>query len=169
MKIKHTIALALVSLFCALLFFGCNQKKDVPGGTNSTALEPDKIWAAIEEQIGKPGEAFPVFGDPQDNELFKNMYGISADYFDLFVWKVPLMNTTATEILIGKVKEGKMEEVKQAIEKRRNDLDDQWSRYLPAQYDLVKQAQVVENGNYILFAVSEHVNRIQTIFNESVK
>ena len=45
------------------------------------------------------------------------------------------------------------------------DLEAQWSSYLPAQLELVQNYQLVINGNYILFAVSEYAEEAVEIFN----
>ena len=80
-----------------------------------------------------------------------------------------MINVKAEEVFVAKVKDGKMDAVKEGIEKRQADLDAQWKQYLPDQYELVEKAQTVVNGNYVLFVVSEHADDIVGVFNEMTK
>ena len=61
------------------------------------------------------------------------------------------------------------ETVKAAVEKRQDDLEAQWSQYLPEQLELVQNYKLVTNGNYILFAVSEYADEAVTAFNTYTK
>ena len=76
---------------------------------------------------------------------------------------------TATEYFIAQVKDGKMDSVKASLEARQDALDQQWSQYLPEQYELVKNYQLVTNGNYVLFVVSEYADEAVSAFNTYTK
>ena len=41
--------------------------------------------------------------------------------------------------------------------------------YLPDQLELVEKSQIVVNGNYVLYVVSEHADAIVAAFNELTK
>ena len=77
----------------------------------------------------------------------------------------PEISVQATEFFIAEVKEGKMDAVKAAVEKRQADLVQQWSQYLPEQLELVENYQLVTSGNYILFAISEYADQAVSAFN----
>ena len=78
---------------------------------------------------------------------------------------MPAISVQATEFFIAEVKDGKMDAVKAAVEKRQADLVQQWSQYLPEQLELVENYQLVTSGNYILFAISEHADQAVSAFN----
>ena len=80
-----------------------------------------------------------------------------------------MMSVQATEFFIAKVKDGKLDAVKSALEQRQKDLEEQWSQYLPAQLELVQNYKLVSNGNYILFAVSESAPDAVSAFNTYTK
>ena len=100
-----------------------------------------------------------------DAETLAALYGISADDLVSYVCKMPAISVQATEFFIAEVKEGKMDAVKAAVEKRQADLVQQWSQYLPEQLELVENYQLVTSGNYILFAISEHADQAVSAFN----
>ena len=100
-----------------------------------------------------------------DAETLSALYGISTDDLVSYVCKMPAISVQATEFFIAEVKEGKMDTVKAAVEKRQADLVQQWSQYLPEQLELVENYQLVTSGNYILFAISEHADQAVSAFN----
>ncbi len=66
----------------------------------------------------------------------------------------PFMNTAATEVIVLEAVEGQVSVAEEVIEKRLVDLDANWSTYLPDQYELVKNATVITEGNYVIMVVS---------------
>ena len=100
-----------------------------------------------------------------DAETLAALYGISADDLVSYVCKMPAISVQATEFFIAEVKDGKMDAVKAAVEKRQADLVQQWSQYLPEQLELVENYQLVTSGNYILFAISEYADQAVSAFN----
>ena len=100
-----------------------------------------------------------------DAETLSALYGISTDDLVSYVCKMPAISVQATEFFIAEVKEGKMDAVKAAVEKRQADLVQQWSQYLPEQLELVENYQLVTSGNYILFAISEYADQAVSAFN----
>lgn len=104
-----------------------------------------------------------------DADTLSALYGIdSADLVE-FVCKMPMMNVKATEFFIAQVADGRMDAVKAALEARQADLEAQWSQYLPDQLELVQNYQLVTNGNYVIFAVSEYAADAVDIFNTYTK
>ena len=106
---------------------------------------------------------------PMDDATLSALYGISASDLEEYVCMMPLMAVHATEFFIAQVKDGKMDTVKAGIAKRQADLVNQWSQYLPEQLELVENYKLVTNGNYVLFAVSEHAADAVSIFNSYTK
>ena len=104
-----------------------------------------------------------------DADTLSALYGIDAADVEEYICKMPMMSVQATEFFIAKVKDGKLDAVKSALEQRQKDLEEQWSQYLPAQLELVQNYKLVSNGNYILFAVSESAPDAVSAFNTYTK
>ena len=104
-----------------------------------------------------------------NDALLSSIYGINASDLVEYVCKMPAMNTTATEFFIGEVKDGKMDTVKAALEARQAALDEEWSKYLPEQYELVQNYQLVTSGNYVIFVISDQVDEAVSAFNTYAK
>ena len=123
----------------------------------------DDVW----NEIAKNGD-LPSLSDV-DAATLEAVYGISSDDLVDYVCKMPLINVKATEYFIAEVKDGKMDSVKASLEARQDALDQQWSQYLPDQYELVQNYQLVTNGNYVLFVVSEYADEAVSAFNTYTK
>ena len=104
-----------------------------------------------------------------DDEAMRDFYGMDPAWLTEYACTIPMMNVHATEVFVAKVADGQMDNVKTAIEARKAALDATWSRYLPAQYELVKNSITVEKDGYILFAVTEYTDSIQSIFEDTIK
>ncbi len=104
-----------------------------------------------------------------DDDAMRDFYGMDPAWLTEYACNIPMMNVHATEIFVAKVADGQMDNVKNAIEARKTALDATWAMYLPAQYELVKNSITVEKGGYILFAVTEYTDSIQSIFEEAIK
>lgn len=104
-----------------------------------------------------------------DADTLSALYGIDTADLEDYICKMPMMSVQATEFFIAKVKDGKLDAVKAALEQRQKDLEEQWSQYLPAQLELVQNYKLVSNGNYILFAVSESAPDAVSAFNAYTK
>lgn len=104
-----------------------------------------------------------------DSTTLSALYGINSSDLVSYECRIPTMGVHATEFFIAQVKDGKMDTVKAGIAKRQADLVNQWSQYLPEQYELVQNYKLVTNGSYVLFAISEYAGDAVSIFNSYTK
>ena len=102
-----------------------------------------------------------------DDDALDFLYGMDAADLESYVGRIPMMNVHATEFFLAKVADGKMDDVKKALENRQATLEQQWSMYLPDQYALVKDYQLVVNGNYVLFCICEDTDTVVKLFNDA--
>ena len=132
---------------------------EAPSGTSKVQA----VWEAIATR------ELPFFDDSLDDQILADFYGIDPADLVEYVWKMPFMNTQATEFFIAQVQPDKMDTVKAALENRQAALEEQWSQYLPDQLELVKNYKLVTNGDYIMFAVTEYADEVVTEFNTYTK
>ena len=157
---KKLTALLLAALVGLSVLAGC-QKAEEKNPTRAAILQ--KINEAIGEDNLPDMQAI-------DDDVLSVLYGItSTDLLEDYRGSVALINVRADEILVMKVKEGKMADAEAGITQRQEDLDATWSQYLPEVYETVKDARVVKNGNYILFVVSEKADEAVSAFDEMTK
>ena len=157
---KRILALTLSAVLLLALLAAC-------GGGNENAdvtINLNDLWSKI-EALGE----MPMQMDVPDEFLADaDNYGIDKADLEDYIAKMPGMMVHATEFFIAKVKDGKMDTVKAALESRQAALDTQWSTYLPDQYELVKNYKLTTNGSYIFFAVSRFAGQAEGLFNDAI-
>ena len=160
--IKRLIAIVTV-LVLAFALVGCQS------AAPETKKDPAEVVASINKEFLEANkDQLPAFME-LDAETLQGMYGIEPEWVTAYVCQFPMMNVHATEIFIAHVADGQMDNVKKAIEDRKASLDATWSMYLPEQYELVKKSETIVKDNYILFAVTEHMDSLKSIFENATK
>lgn len=128
--------------------------------TADSAVKLSDVWAAMTAQMGE----LPALTNMSAADA-TTWYGIDASMLEDCVFKMPALSVQATEFFMAKVTDGNMAAVKAACLKRQAALADQWSMYLPAQGKLVDNYQLVVNGDYILFCVTDYADSAVSVFN----
>ena len=160
--IKRLIAVVTV-LVLAFALVGCQS------AAPETKKDPAEVVASINKEFLEANkDQLPAFME-LDAETLQGMYGIEPEWVTAYVCQFPMMNVHATEIFIAHVADGQMDNVKKAIKDRKASLDATWSMYLPEQYELVKKSETIVKDNYILFAVTEHMDSLKGIFENATK
>lgn len=138
--------------------------------SEETTKSCSDIMNAAISGIELPAMTFydPSFEDGSLKEYFYTELDLS-DVSDYSVG-VPMMIVHASEIAVfqpkSKAEAGK---VKAAIEARLQVLYDTWDTYLPEQFALVEDYQLVEKNGYILFVVAYEADQIVKQFINAVK
>ena len=158
-KVKRILALSLSAALLLALLCACG------GPAADVTIDINALW----DQIAALGEMseMPLTDTPEEF-LSGDAFGIDTADLEAYISKTPMMNTMATEFFIAKVKDGKMDTVKAALQARQANLDNQWSTYLPEQYEMVKNYKLTVNGSYIFFAISEYAEQAEKLFNDAI-
>lgn len=154
---KNVLITIVVILVVAVLVVGAvvllNNKKeektidvDVAGQTlaNSTPFNELATMDITTEELG-------------------SLYGINTENVEKVVGKMPMMNVQASMYLIIQAKEGTVDTVKAELDAYATQYEEQWSTYLPAQYELVKQRKIGVKGNYVYLIVSENSSELEAL------
>ena len=156
-NVKRILALSLSAALLLALLCACG------GPAADVTIDINALW----DKIAALGE-MPMFMDTPEEMLSGDAFGIDPADLESYLSKTPMMNTSASEFFIAKVKEGKMDTVKAALEARQASLDAQWSTYLPDQYEMVKNYKLTVNGSYIFFAIGEYAEQAEKLFNDAI-
>ena len=62
--------------------------------------------------------------------------------------------------VVIKTDENNLQEVKMSLESYGREYENQWSTYLPDQYELVKSREIGIKGNYVYMIISENPEEI---------
>lgn len=96
-------------------------------------------------------------------EILTSYYEINAEDVEEAVGKMPAMNVHASMYLIIKAKDGAVEQVKEKVNQYAIAQEGVWERYLPEQYDLVKDRKLGTNGNYVYLFISENSSELEAL------
>ncbi|WP_255452431.1 DUF4358 domain-containing protein [Sporosarcina sp. ANT_H38] len=81
-----------------------------------------------------------------------------------------MFNTNADEIIVLKAKNEKdAETLKASLQKELDAQIQTWERYLPDQYEKVKNNVLKTTGNFVLYVTYDNVDAVEQIFDEKVK
>jgi len=94
-------------------------------------------------------------------------YGIKADNFEEVVGFFPF-NTNPDTLILGKVKAGKLDAVKEQFEAYRQKQEDTFSWYLVQHLDAAKNGQVVTKGDYVCCVIADDADEIIKLFKAGV-
>lgn len=159
----RTAAMAVLALILALAMAGCQSAEP------ATQKDPAETVGAVMQQFMDANvDQLPALLEA-DEETLRQLYGIEPEWVTAYDCRISMMNVHATEFFVAHVAQGHMDDVKAAIEARQAALETSWGRYLPAQYELVKDSETVVVGDYVLYAVTEHTDSIREIFEKTVQ
>lgn len=99
-----------------------------------------------------------------DENLLADAYGLKAEDVASNYVAIPVVNVHATEIGVFEVKDGNVDAIQTAIDKRQADLEKTWETYLPDQLELVKNSKVVTKGDFMLYVISSNADDIVAKF-----
>lgn len=156
---KKITIIALCAVLALTTLAACGKKDEVVADVPTA-----DVLADIKEALG---EDMPMMGEV-DAATLETLYGIKASDVAEFSGMMAMINVRADEIVVFKAKDGKTDDIKAAIEKRKADLDALWSQYLPDVYEQVKNAQIVEKGDYVLFVVLPDAQKAVDAFNTAL-
>ena len=154
---KILIALAVI---CVLLT-GCS-KADTPAETVDVEL------SSVMENVMNDSDIELPMTMPVEDEMLQDMYGLSDELVSDYAIALSAMNVHATEIIMVKAQDGKLDDVKAALDQRMTDVENLWSTYLPEQYEMVKDRKTLETGNIVVIVIADQADEIMEIITDSL-
>lgn len=147
------IAILIIAIIVAAVLLGRN------GGNENTSTANINI-----EEIGKTISEKSPFNEMATMDItteeLENYYQVNIENVEKVVGKMPMMNIHASMYLLVEAKEGKVNDVKAQVETFGNNYEEQWSRYLPQQYDLVSNRKIGVVGNCVYLVIAEDAEEI---------
>lgn len=105
-----------------------------------------------------------------DEKIIKKLYYINSNDIEDFISYVPNSNMEAEEVLVLKLKdEKKVSEIKAKIQKRIDKQSDSFRSYRPEKYETIKNYVLYNEGEYIIFIISDEVSAIKDAIKKDFK
>ena len=109
------------------------------------------LWNGVLDFFG--GNEVPRTSEDK-GEIFGE-YGVDKALLDDYILHAPAGEDDAHEFFIAKVKEGKMAEVEEALEARRDAIAENWAETELVGMDYAREPYIIKSGNYIMLAVHD--------------
>jgi len=170
---KKKIVLLFALVFC-LFITACDSQKEGNGGTEDnsesiagdtedTDIEGENLEVIEDNGWSKEMEAIQdaVVSAMGDNywpnarvtrEMLAGTYNISDDLYDDYLGEVPLISTNVDTLLILKAKEGKLDELEDAVYAYRETLVDDTLQY-PMNIGKIQASRIEVMGEYVCFVM----------------
>ncbi|MCM1988743.1 DUF4358 domain-containing protein [Oceanirhabdus seepicola] len=164
---KRILSLAIAFL-CVFSLVGCGKEEaKVPN------VPVKDIVTAIEGEFDLEGLMELDLTSEEMDELSKSMiegYGINPEDVEEGIIKCAMINLDARELVILKAKdESKIPDLTAALEKRVETQLQAFENYVVKNYEMVENHLLKTKGNYIILAISEDVEKIDEIFENTLK
>lgn len=136
-------------------------KDSAKNGINSVdeAMQNEEgmIMAAgtrIQDVVMKLGETFGItMPQKLDETALKDVFGIDPANIEEYYGEYSAVNTSADHLIGLKVKDGKVDEVRTALENRKNEIVKNFEEYLPDQYEKAQAGRIIQKGNYLFLVI----------------
>ncbi len=156
-KMKKIIAIVLAAL-SVVAFAACGKKDDAPkpgtlkeGETIESVLEA--VDAKFSDRYGSDYAAVAM-GMPVDDAYLSDFLELDSSAYDEYAGNVSMSMTNSDAFFVIKAKEGQVEAVQQALEKRLSDLKAQYEFYpVSGSYDRAMAGEVYVKGDYVFLIV----------------
>lgn len=152
---KKFLAIVLAGVM-VLSFAACGGKKAAAGTIKDDKTLADVISAVdakFAEKYGKDYGAVAM-NMPIEEQYITDFLELDSSAYDEFAGGISMSMTNSDAFFALKAKEGKVEAVKQALEKRLADLVSQYEYYpVSGSFDRAKAGEVYVKGNYVFLIV----------------
>lgn len=131
-----------------------------------------KAQTTLEDIVMKLGEELGISMPTRlDDASLKETFGIEPEWIEEYYGEFSAANTSADHLLAFKVREKHMEDVRNALESRRDAIVKGFEASLTEEMDKARNATIVEKGPYLFFVIAgdmgaemdKEVNRAQEI------
>lgn len=194
---KKMTSLLLAALLTAGVFAGCSEngrvgqlekdaktrtEEDLSSGMDTAKEmmenEQGMIMAAgsrMQDVIMQLGEELGItMPEKLDESSLKEVFGVDPADIEEYYGEYSAVNTSADHIIGLKVKDGKVDAVRQALEARKEEIVKNFEEYLPDQYEKAQAGQIIQKGNYLFLVIAgdsekgydSEMDRAQKIVND---
>lgn len=133
------------------------SKEDVSTGKTEINLKD------LEEKISNMAPFNEMATMDIDNTILVDVFQLDDSHVESYIGKMPIMNVHASMYLIIEANDGKAEEVKEKLEVYAEAYEANWERYLPEQYELVKDRKLGVQGDYVYLIIAESADEIEAL------
>ena len=176
-KMKKIIGIVLIAVM-VLAFVGCKDKgsevhvsvADIVSSIKGQ-IAADLKAGGVPEEVFKesevPGYMVTDFMKEDQNPMLESFN--KADLEEGFALQ-QMMNVKSDLIIVLEAKDkAKVESIKTALGKIKEQQINTWSTYLPDQYEKVQKNIIKAEGNYLIYITYDNPEKIEELFTKALK
>lgn len=153
---KKLISLSIIAVML-LSFTACVKDKENDSATTADIMKSIKAQVKLPEMADIPIDEISFHTQLKEDDIEDMSYLMSGD------------GISADEVLIVKMKEGiNMEEVKSALETRKQIQADLFEPYAPDEMPKIEKSVIEVKGSYAIFAVTVDSTAVKKVFNDKL-
>lgn len=150
-----SILILVIAILCIFKIISSNKNKNIDKDTIvNISLEE------LNKKIEESGEYDLSKMQNIDKDYAMSTFLIDESKIQDIIGKSPIINTKSSMYVVIKTDENNLQEVKMSMESYAVEYENQWSTYLPDQYELVKNREIGIKGNYVYMIISEKPEEI---------
>lgn len=108
--------------------------------------------------------------DMGNEKILKKLYYVNIKDLEDFIYYAPKSNMDEDEILVLKVKDEKnIPIIKSQIQKRIDKKAESFKNYRPEKYEIIKNAVLEDEGQYLIFIISQDSYNIKEAIKKDFK
>ncbi len=166
---KRIFVICLAALLCMTMFSACASGEN--GSSGSAAKDELVEGTKLSDIVDKIDQEIGIaMAGEVTQEMLSDMYGIDDTMAEDFYGKYAQVMPGVDDVVIVKAKEGKIEDVKAALEKRKEARIAE--QYLPDMISKAEAGKVVTKGDYAALLIvgdttkdiSEEIDKAEEIF-----
>lgn len=119
--------------------------------------------AALNQKIETTGHYNEMSMMTIDKAILSSLMEIPENEVEEVIGGMPMMNIQASMYIVIKATPGNVENVKQKLEAYGKAQEATWERYLPAQYEIVKNRKVGTIGDYAYLVIAENADDVVAV------
>ncbi len=121
---------------------------DAQGMMMAAGSRIQDVVMELEENLGI------TMPEKMDEQSLQEVFGLNPDDIEEYYGEYSAVDTSADHIIGVKVKDGKVDEVKSALEQRKQEIVDNFQEFLPDQYDKANAGKIIQKGNYLFLVIA---------------
>lgn len=151
------IVLVVIIAVAVAVYFLTTQNQQEGDNANNVTIDLQALNTTLSSQ--------PPFNEMATMDItmetLNTMYQITADEVEAVIGKMPMMNVQASMYVLIQAKDGTVDTVKAELDNYAKQYEEQWSTYLPEQYELVQNRKVGTVGNTVYMIIAENAETLE--------
>lgn len=151
---KRIIGILIALMMMSMVFTGCSGGNDGNSAGSGNGADELKDGVSLNDIVKKIDEEMGIaMGSDVDDTTLTDIFNIDKNDVEEYAGKMSMVMNSADNFIAVKAKDGKADAIKEALEKRKESVMQQFEQYLPDQYVKAQSGKVLVKGDYVFLII----------------